>query len=74
MCVLNQFRGHWLLNDALIFFISINLKFKDEIETLTSFDNIMEKDASVALELTCLASNIKKRISRVLDSFLSLFF
>jgi len=41
-----------------LFFESINVKFKDEIETLTSFDNIMEKNASVALELTCLASNI----------------
>jgi len=66
--------GHWLLNDALNFFISINLKFKDEIETLTSFDNIMKKDASVAFELTYLASNIKKKVYGVLDSFLSFFF
>jgi hypothetical protein len=41
--------------------MSINLKFKDEIETLTSFDNILEKDAIVALELTCMASNIIKK-------------
>lgn len=61
MRVLNQSKGHWLLNDALIFFMSINLKFKDEIETLTSFDNILEKDAIVALELTCMASNIIKK-------------
>ncbi len=73
MRILNQFGVHWLLNDALNFFISINLKFKDEIETLTSFDNIMEKDASVALELTYLASNIKKKVYGVLDSFLSFF-
>ncbi len=61
MHVLNQSRGHWLLNDALNFVISINLKFKDEIETLTSFDNIIEKDANIAFELTCLTSNTKKK-------------
>ncbi len=58
MQVLNQSRDHWLLNDATLFFESINVKFKTEIETLTSFDNIMGKNASVALELTCLTSNI----------------
>jgi hypothetical protein len=41
-CILNQFTGHWLLSDALNFAISINLKFKDEIDFAT-FDNLMEK-------------------------------
>jgi len=31
----------------------------------------MEEDLSVALELICLASNIKKEVCGVLDSFLS---
>jgi len=41
-CILNQFTGHWLLSDALNFAISINLKFKDEIDFAT-FDNLMEE-------------------------------
>jgi hypothetical protein len=48
-----------LLKDALNFAIFMNLKSKDEIETTTSFDNIMDEDANVVFELTCLASNIK---------------
>jgi hypothetical protein len=31
----------------------------------------MEKDENVVCELSCLASNIKKEIIQVLDSFLS---
>jgi hypothetical protein len=61
----NQYRGHWLLNDALNFVISISLKFKNEID-FTTFDNLMEEDANVVLELSCLVSNI-----RVLNCFLS---
>jgi hypothetical protein len=30
ICVLNQFRGHWLLNDALSSTISISLKLRIE--------------------------------------------
>jgi hypothetical protein len=42
--------------------ISTSLNFKDEIEITTSFDNLMEEDANVVLELTRLASNIKKEV------------
>jgi hypothetical protein len=49
--------------------ISMNLKFKDEIDYVT-FDNLMEEDGNVIYELSCLASNIKKKVG-VLDSFLS---
>jgi hypothetical protein len=69
-CILNQFRGHWLLSDALKFAISMNLKFKDEIDFAT-FDNLMEEDGNVVYELSCLASNIKKEVIQVLDSFIS---
>jgi hypothetical protein len=48
----------------------MNLKFRDEIDFAT-FDNLMEEDGIVAHELSCLASNIKKEIIQVLDSFLS---
>jgi hypothetical protein len=49
-----------LLSDALNSTISMNLKFKDEIDSAT-FDNLMEEDATIVFELSCLASNIKKR-------------
>jgi len=39
----------------------MSLKFKDEIEITTSCDNLME-DANVVLELTRLASNIRKEV------------
>jgi hypothetical protein len=45
-CILNQFKGHWLLNDALNSAISMSLKFRDEIES-TTFDNLMEEDGNV---------------------------
>jgi hypothetical protein len=68
-CILNQSRGHWLLNDALNFAISMSLKFKDEIDSGT-FDNLMEEDGNVAYELSYLVSNIKHEVIQVLDSFL----
>jgi hypothetical protein len=36
----------------------MSLKFKDEID-FANFDNLMEQDANVVFELSCLASNIK---------------
>ncbi len=48
----------------------MNLKFRDEIDS-TTFDNLMEEDGNVTYELSCLASNIKKEVIQVLDSFLS---
>jgi hypothetical protein len=40
-CILNRFRGHWLLSDALNSAISMSLKFRDEID-FVNFDNLME--------------------------------
>jgi len=65
-CILNQSKGHWLLNDALNFAISMSLKFKNEID-LATFDNLMEKDGNVVYELSCLTFNIKKEVIQVLD-------
>jgi len=45
-CILNQSRGHWLLNDALNSIISMSLKFRDEIDFAT-FDNLMVEDRNV---------------------------
>jgi hypothetical protein len=69
-CILNQSRGHWLLSDALNFAISMSLGFRDEIDFAT-FDNLMEEDGNIVYELSCLASNIKKEVIQVMDSFLS---
>jgi hypothetical protein len=60
-----------LLDDALYFIIFISLKLKIELENALSFQTLMEQDFSVALELICLACNIKKYICIVLDYFLS---
>jgi hypothetical protein len=57
-----------LLNHALNYAISMNLKFKDEIDS-TTFDNLMEEDGNVIYEVSCLASNIKKEVVQVLDFF-----
>jgi hypothetical protein len=57
----NQYRGHWLLSDAFNFVISMTLKFKIEIDFAT-LDNLMEEDANVVPELSCLVSNIKKKL------------
>jgi len=60
VCILNQFKGHWLLSDALNSTIFMSLEFRDEIDFAT-FDNLMEEDGNVAYGLLCLASNIKKK-------------
>jgi hypothetical protein len=46
----------------------MSLKFKDEIDFAT-FDNLMEQDANVVFELSCLASNIKVEVVGFLEFF-----
>jgi len=50
ICITNQFKCHWLLNDASNFAIFVSLKFKDKIN-FARFDNLMEKNANVVFEL-----------------------
>jgi hypothetical protein len=50
--VLNQVHGHWLLNDALHFAISLNLKQKDDNELLPSFKSLMKDESNLVNELT----------------------
>jgi hypothetical protein len=64
--ILNQFKGHWLLKNALNSSISTNLKFKDEIDFVT-IDNLMQEGENVIYELSCLATNITKEVVQVLD-------
>jgi hypothetical protein len=47
------------------------MKCKDEIETSISFDQLMEEDANVAIDISCLTFHIKKEVVGVLDYFLS---
>jgi len=47
---MNQFKCHWLLNDASNFVIFVSLKFKDKID-FARFDNLMEENANVVFEL-----------------------
>jgi hypothetical protein len=53
-------RGHWSLSDALDYAISINVKLGDEIETSTSYDNLMDENTNVVFELVCLVFQHKK--------------
>jgi hypothetical protein len=69
--VLNQSRGHWLLSDAFHFAISMSLKLKEEQKNAPSFQTLVEEDFGVALELICLASNIRKEVCGILDIYLS---
>jgi hypothetical protein len=49
----------------------MNLKLKEEPKNAPSFQTLMEEDFHVALELICLASNIRKEVCGILDNFLS---
>ncbi len=53
-----------MLNDALIFFISMSLKFRDEIDFAT-FDNWMEEDGIVNIKLYIY------KVVGILDSLIS---
>jgi hypothetical protein len=48
----------------------MTLKFKDGID-FSTFDNLVEEDANVVCDLSCLASNIEKEVVGVLDLFFS---
>jgi hypothetical protein len=69
-CVLDQSHGHWLLSDALHSTITMNTKLVEELQNLPNFDNIMDEDFRMVIELTLLVSNIQKEVYVVLDSFL----
>ncbi len=60
-----------LFSDDLHFAISMSLKLKEENQVLLSFESVMDDDWIVNDELSLLASNIRKEVINVLDSFLS---
>jgi len=49
----------------------MSLKLIKEPKNAPSFQNLKEEDSSVALELTSLASNIRKEVCGIVDSFFS---
>ncbi len=44
ICILNQSKGHWLLNDALNITISMSLKLKEEMNHLPLLDAWIDDD------------------------------
>ncbi len=51
--------------------ISTNLKLKEENKIILSFESLMKDDSIIFYELSLLASNIRREVTNVLDSFLS---
>ncbi len=49
----------------------MGLKLKEENQIIPSFESLMEDDSIVSNELSLLASNIKREVINVLDSFFS---
>jgi hypothetical protein len=43
-CVLNQSKGHWLLNDTLNTTISMNVKLKEKVNNLCALDHVLIND------------------------------
>ncbi len=70
-CVLNQFRRHWLLVNALQSTITMCLKFREEIINPSAPINLIDDDFGIAFELSLFVSNIRREVCGVLDSFLS---
>ncbi len=69
--VLNQYCGHWLLNDTLHFTIYLSLKLKKKNELLPCFESVMKDEYGLVDELALLGSNIRKQVCGVLNYFLS---
>jgi hypothetical protein len=40
----------------------MSLKFKDKIEIVTFYNNLMDEDGNVVFELACLISTSKKKL------------
>ncbi len=68
---MNQSKGHWLLSNALFATITMTCKLTKEVEMNLFVNGLMEKNAIIGVELDLLASNIKREVFGVLDTFLS---
>jgi hypothetical protein len=68
---MNQFRGCWLLINALFIAITMSCKLNEEPKMNHFLDDSMEKDVVVVIESNLLASNIKGEVCNILDVFFS---
>jgi hypothetical protein len=66
---MNQFRGCWLLINALFIAITMSCKLNEEPKMNHFLDDSMEKDVVVVIESNLLASNIKGEVCNILDVF-----
>jgi hypothetical protein len=71
-CVMNQSNNHRLLFDALQSAITMYLKLREEITNPFALVSLIDDDSLIVFKLSFFASNIRKEICGVLDSFLSL--
>jgi hypothetical protein len=62
---------NWLLFDALNATMIMSLKLKEEYGISSNLKDLIANNSIVALELSLLASNIRRKICGVLDGFLS---
>ncbi len=69
--VLSQSHKNQLLFDALNAIITISLILKEEFGISSSLEDLIDDDSIVILELSLLASNIKKEICGDFDGFFS---
>ncbi len=60
-----------MLFDALQFFITMYLKFREKVTNPLFQINLIDDDYEIALELSLFAFNIKKKLCGVLENFLS---
>jgi len=60
--VLNQSHEHWFFFNALHVTITMALKLKEEFEMPPFMANLMKDDMALALELSALASYIRKHV------------
>jgi hypothetical protein len=65
--------GHWLLFDALNATITMSLKFKKEFGISFNLEDLIDNNFVVVLELSLVASIIRREICEVLDGFFSFF-
>ncbi len=68
---LNQSKDHLLLNDALNNAITMSSKLEEGVGIVQTFNQFMDDDFVIILELSLFAFNIKKEVCGVLDYFLS---
>ncbi len=60
-----------MLFNAVNCSITLCLRTREKTRIQPTFDLLLDDDGRITLELFLLASNIKKKVARILDSFLT---